>query len=100
MANTPRAEEQEEQLEEQQLDDGMEEELEEEIEAFVPPKCAKRIYHAKPKLSIEDIWEDDNLPSIDLICTKDYSNINRIAECDHLVDKNWHKWKENEMSIL
>jgi len=72
MANTPEAEEQEEQLEEQQLEEEMEEELEEEIKVFVPPKCAKRVYHAKPKPSIEDLWEDDNLPSIDLIHTKDY----------------------------
>ena len=36
MANTPEAEEWEEQLEEQQLEEEMEEELEEEIEVFVP----------------------------------------------------------------
>ena len=89
MANTPEAEEQEEQLGGQQL----EEEIEEEIEAYVPPKHAKRVYHAKPKPSIEDLWEDDNLPSIKLIRTKNYSNVNRITEHDHLMDKNCHKWK-------
>ena len=83
MANIPEAEEQEKQLGEQQL----EEEIEEEIVPYVPPKCAKRVYRAQPK----DLWEDDDLCSIKLICTKNYSNVNRIAECDHLMDKNWHK---------
>ena len=71
MANTPEAEGQEEQIGEQE----QEEEIEEEIEPYVPPKHAKRVY-GKP------------LPSIKLICTKNYSNINRIAKHDHLMDKN------------
>ena len=103
MANTPEAEEQEEQLEEQQLDEWMEEELEEEIKVFVPPKHAKKVYHAKPKPSIEDLWEDNNLPSIDLICTKDYSNINRIAEQWTWPLDGWElaqMERENEMRIL
>ena len=83
MANTPEPEEQERQLKEQQLEEEIEEEQEEKIEAFVPPKHAKRVYHTKPKLSIQD--------SIQLIGTKDYSNINRITECNHLMDENWHK---------
>ena len=82
MANTPGAEVQEDQIWVQ--------EQEEEIKAYVPPKCAKRVYQSKAK----DLWEDDELPSIELICTKDYSNINRIAEHDHLMDENWHEWKE------
>ena len=92
MANTPEAENQEEQLGEQQL----EEEIEEEIVPYVPPKCAKRVYRAQPK----DLWEDDDLCSIKLIHTKNYSNVNRIAECDHLMDKNWHKWKERMRWVL
>ena len=47
------------------------EEIEEEIEVFVPPKHAKRVYHAKPKASTEELWEDDSLPSIHLIHTKE-----------------------------
>ena len=86
MANTPEAEVQEEQLEEQQL--------EEEIEVFVPHKHAKRGHCTKPKLSTEELWEDDNLPSIHLIHTKEYLNVNRITNHDHLMDENWHKWKE------
>ena len=92
MANTPEPEEQEEQLDAQQLEKEIEEEQKEEIEAFVPPKHAKKVYHTKPKLSIQD--------SIKLICTKDYSNINRITECDHLMDENWHKWKERMRRII
>ena len=39
-------------------------------------------------------------PGSDLICTKDYSNINRIAEHDHLMDENWHKWKERMRQVF
>ena len=90
MANTSEAAEQEEEQEEQQK----EELIEDEIEEYVPPKQAKRVYHTKANLPIEELWEDDNLPSNDFICTKEYSNINRIADCDHLMDENWNKWKE------
>ena len=63
---------------------------------YVPPKCAKIIYQAKAK----DLWENDNLPSINLICTKNYLNVNRIAECDHLIDENWHEWKERMRQVF
>jgi hypothetical protein len=36
----------------------------------------------------------DIKPTITLICTKEYSNVNKIAECDHLTDENWHEWWE------
>ena len=35
----------------------------------------------------EELWED-GLPSIDLICTKEYLNVNRIADYNHLMDEN------------
>ena len=92
MANTSEAEEQEEQIEEQE----QEKEIKEEIKAYIPPKCAKRVYQSKAK----DLWEDDDLPSIKLIHTKNYSNINRITECDHLTDENWHKWKERMRQVF
>ena len=92
MANTPETEGQEEQIGEQQ----QEEEIEEEDEIYVPLKHAKRVYQSKAK---EDLWEDDDLPSIKLICTRNYTNINKIAEHDHLTDKNWHKWKERMRQI-
>ena len=76
MANTPEAEAQEEQIGEQE----QEEEIEEEIEPYVPLKCAKRVYGKRPK----DLWKDNDLPSIKLIHTKNYSNVNRITERDHL----------------
>src|SRR5262247_3877479 len=31
----------------------------------------------------------DPFPSIELLRTKDYSNVSKIAECDHLDDDNW-----------
>ena len=92
MANTPEAEGQEEQIGEQE----QEEEMEEEVETNVPPKCAKRVYQSKAK----DLWEDDDLPSITLIRTRNYSNINRIAERDHLTDENWHEWKERMREVF
>ena len=96
MANTPEAEEQEVQLGEQQLEKEIEKEIEEEIKPYVCPKCAKRVYGAKA----EDPWEDDDLPSIKLIHTKNYSNVNRIAEHDQLMDKNWHGWKERMRQVF
>ena len=93
MANTPEAEGQEEQIGEQQQG----EETEEEVEAYVPPKCAKRVYQSKAK----DLWEDDeDLPSIKLICTRNYTNVNKITEHNHLMDKNWHEWKERMRRVF
>ena len=93
MANTPEAEVQEEQIGEQQQG----EEMEEEVKTYVPPKCAKRIYQSKAK---EDLWEDDDLPSIKLIHTRNNTNVDKIAECDHLMDENWHKWKERMRRVF
>jgi hypothetical protein len=39
-------------------------------------------------------------PSIELLRTKDYTNINRIAECNHLTDDNWHEWKERMSCVF
>jgi gag-polypeptide of LTR copia-type len=25
---------------------------------------------------------------------KEYSNVNKIADCNHLMDENWHEWKD------
>jgi hypothetical protein len=33
-------------------------------------------------------------PSVKALKTKDYTNVSRIAEHDHLTDKNWHEWKD------
>jgi hypothetical protein len=38
--------------------------------------------------------------TVELIWTKDYTNISKIAECGHLNDNNWHKWKERIKHIL
>jgi hypothetical protein len=34
-----------------------------------------------------------NDATVELIRTKEYSNVNKIADCNHLVDENWHEWK-------
>ena len=71
--------------------------MEEEVETYVPPKHAKRVYQSKAK---ENLWEDNDLPSIKLICTRNHTNVNKIAECDHLTDENWHEWKERMGRVL
>jgi len=35
-----------------------------------------------------------NNPTIALICTKEYTAINRLPEQSHLTDDNWYDWKE------
>src|SRR5262245_17725554 len=45
--------------------------------------------------------EDETPPSlIKLLKTKDYTNVSRLAERDHLTDDNWHNWKERMTRIL
>ena len=31
---------------------------------------------------------------------KEYSNVNRITDCDHLTDVNWHEWKERMKRVF
>ena len=89
----PEVEEQEVPIEE--LHQG--EELEEESETYEPPKCEKRVYQSKEKDFLED---DDDSPSITLIHTRNYTNVNKIAEHDHLMDDNWHEWKERMRRVF
>ena len=39
-------------------------------------------------------------PSIKALKTKDYSNVSRLAERDHLNDDNWHEWKDRMLRVL
>ena len=93
MANTPEAGEQEVSIGELH----QEEELEEEIETYEPPKHEKRVYQSKEKDFLED---DEDSSSITLIHTRNYTNVNKIGEHDHLTDDNWHKWKERMRRVL
>ena len=48
-----------------------------------------------------DLLEDDeDIPSIKLIRTRNYTNVNKIAERDHLADDNWHEWKERMRRVF
>ena len=69
MANIPEAEGQQEQIGEQQQEEKME------VEIYVPPKCVKRVYQTKA----QNLWEDEDLPSITLIRTRNYTNVSKIA---------------------
>ena len=39
-------------------------------------------------------WQPAEQDPIELIQTKDYLNISKISDWDHLTDENWHEWKE------
>jgi hypothetical protein len=37
---------------------------------------------------------------ITLLRTKDYASVSKIAERDHLIDDNWHEWKERMKQVF
>src|SRR5271155_1948141 len=41
-----------------------------------------------------------NDATVDLIRTKEYSNVNKIADRDHLTDENWHEWKDRMKRVF
>jgi len=49
---------------------------------------------------IDNIFMDDVVPTVDLIRTKEYSNISKITDRDHLTDENWHKWKDHMKQVF
>jgi hypothetical protein len=55
-----------------------------------------------PGMPTPNIFPDVPPPqlTIKLLKTKDYSNVSKIAEWDHLTDDNWHEWKERMQRIL
>jgi hypothetical protein len=69
------------------------------------PKQSKRIYCSKQSQHIvpdtgDESSGDNNLPAIQLIRTKEYSNVNKIADRDHLTDENWHEWKDRMKRVF
>ena len=41
----------------------------------------------------------NNPPTVALICTKEYTAVNRLPERCHLTDDNWYDWKEQMIPI-
>ena len=41
-----------------------------------------------------------NDATVDLIRTKEYSNVSKIADRDHLTDENWHEWKDRMKRVF
>jgi gag-polypeptide of LTR copia-type len=41
-----------------------------------------------------------NDATMELIQTKEYSNIYKIADRDHLMDENWHEWKDQMKCVF
>ena len=52
---------------------------------FEAPKRSRRIYTSA---------------SVDLIWTKEYSNVNKFSDQNHLMDDNWHVWKERMQRVF
>jgi len=38
-----------------------------------------------------NLFNNDNEPSVKLIHIRQYLNVNKIADCHHLTDENWHE---------
>ena len=93
MTNTPEVEGQEVPIGEQHLG----ELWDEEIDTYEPPKHAKRVYKSK---AADLMVVDEDIPSVKLIWTRNYTNVNKIAEHDHLTDDNWHEWKERMRRVF
>jgi hypothetical protein len=69
------------------------------------PKRSKRIYRSKQSWHIvadtdDESSGDNNLPAIQPIRMKEYSNVNKIADRDHLTDENWHEWKDRMKRVF
>src|SRR5579859_3063529 len=58
------------------------------------------INHRRTSTISTDSEGKDIRPTIALLRTKDYSNVSRIAERDHLTDDNWHEWKDHMLRVL
>jgi hypothetical protein len=64
----------------------------------VPPSNSESVTsYEHPKTPIRTVSPDIDklLPTVELLRMKDYSNVSKVVECDHLTDENWHKWKEH-----
>jgi hypothetical protein len=58
-------------------------------------QCSKKVYHAGQSQQVgpdpvDNNMDEHNSPTVLVIQTKEYLNVNKIAEHDHLTDKNWH----------
>jgi hypothetical protein len=63
-----------------------------------PPSNSESVTsYEHPKTPIRTVSPDIDklLPTVELLRMKDYSNVSKVVECDHLTDENWHKWKEH-----
>jgi len=66
------------------------------VSEVLTPKRPKKIYRTGQGHNSSN----ENILAIKLIHTKEYSNVNRIANHDHLTDANWHKWKERMKRVF
>jgi hypothetical protein len=66
-------------------------------EILQTPIRSGKVYSSRAS---REAQQDRTRPTIELIWTKDYSNVNKIAERDHLMDKNWHEWKDRMKRVF
>jgi hypothetical protein len=58
----------------------------------------RRNRSSRPRISNSE--DETPTPSNKALKTKDYSNVSRLAERDHLTDDNWHEWKDRMCRVL
>ena len=52
------------------------------------------------KSHTSDVEDEFPSPSVEALKTKDYTNVSRLAEHDHLTDENWHEWKSRMLRVF
>ena len=57
------------------------------------PICSTWVYTSNAGKARQQSEQEQEL-TIEYIQTKDYLNISKISDWDHLTDENWHEWKE------
>jgi hypothetical protein len=69
------------------------------------PKPPKRTYASAARKIRNDHDESDEDDIIEeatvaLLRTKDYTNVSKLADRDHLTDENWHEWKDRMKRVF
>src|SRR5579859_1096369 len=67
------------------------------VSDYAVPTRERHVYQSR---SAREHAAEHRKPTVSLIRTKDYSNVNKIAEQDHLTDENWHEWKERMRRVF
>jgi hypothetical protein len=80
-------------------DSGSDNEFEHTNQPPVAPKGKAKAPDPDPPPNVPPVVPPPQ-PAIKLLKTKNYLNVSKIAEKDHLNDDNWHEWKERMQRVL